>query len=260
MIGSAHVIGMGRLGRHWANRLESLNITVHRWSRHASEGIRAMENWSAAEPAQAIFLAVPDGEIDSVAGQVVSNTSLDAVLVHHAGAVSIDALPVDPERRAVMWPPMTFIQESPPDWDSMPLGVASKQPQWLELARMIAPQAFSLTAESRPILHMGAVLAGNLSASWLGVVESFLDQHDLPLATLRPLVIESVKLALEGRALDTVSGPASRNDTETLKRQCLMLDGRDADLALLHRILTNRILNHHGHNGLPSIQATPRQD
>ncbi len=260
MIESAHVIGMGRLGRHWADRLESLDISVDRWSRHASAGVRAMENWPKAEPAQAIFLAVPDREIASVADQVLSKASTDALLVHHAGAVSIDVLPVEADRRVVMWPPMTFIRESAPDWASMPLGVESTQTEWLALARKIAPHAFSLTAESRPILHMGAVLAGNLSASWLGIVESFLDQHELPLAVLRPLVIESVKLALEGRALDTVSGPASRNDTETLKRQCSRLEGGDADLALLHRILTNRILHHHGHNGLPSIQATPRRD
>ena len=101
-----------------------------------------------------------------------------------------------------------------------------------------------------PEVDLGAVLAGNLTAAWLGVVESYLKEHGLPLSALAPLVEESVKKALEGGALATVSGPASRNDAVTLQRQAATLKSHsrpDQDLTLIHTLLTNRILAQHGH-------------
>ncbi len=162
-----------------------------------------------------------------------------------------------------MWPPMTFMLETPPDWNTLPLGIESSEPKWLDLGRLIAPKAFALTAETRPMLHLGAVLAGNLTAAWLGVVESFLKQHGLPISTLGPLVLESVHHAMKGNALDTVSGPASRNDTTTLRQQIDTLqsvDAADDGIAILHRILTNCILQHHGYDTLPPFQAAPGKD
>lgn len=254
MINRAHVIGMGRLGRHWADRLSALNVTVHRWSRTAQDGVRSMSEWSHAEPADAVFIAVPDDAIASVAESILPHLPGSTALVHHAGSVPLEALPVEPERRAVMWPPMTFTAGSSPDWNTLPLGIEAADPQWMQLGLRMTPQAFALTATSRPALHLGAVLAGNLTAAWLGVVESYLEQHGLPLSALAPLVEESVKRALEGGALDTVSGPASRNDADTLQRQAAALNclsHPDQDLTSIHTLLTNRILAQHGHPPLP---------
>ena len=261
MIGSAHVIGMGRLGRHWADRLSTLNVDVHRWSRSAAEGVRTMDEWSTAEDADIVFIAVPDDAIATVAERIAPHLQGNTALVHHAGSVAVEALPVEAARRAVMWPPMTFSAGSSPDWDNLPLGIEATEPRWMELGRRIAPQAFALTASSRPALHLGAVLAGNLTAAWLGVVESYLEQHGLPLSTLTPLIRESVGKALEGKALTTVSGPASRNDAETLSRQVEALGHgaqRDQDLKLIHTLLTNRILTHHGYPRLPLQEETER--
>lgn len=260
MIHSAHVIGMGRLGRHLANRLEALDISVTRWSRTAGPGTASMEGWHSAADADAAFLAVPDGAIAEVAAQAAKQLSPETLMVHHAGAVPLSVLPVKEDWRAVMWPPMTFGTDNIPDWNTLPMGVESTHPRWREWAKKIAPNAFELTAENRPKLHLGAVLSGNLTAAWIGAVEALLKAHDLPISVLSPLIEESVNKALNGNALKSVSGPATRNDRATLEQQVTALHnagGEHPELGQLHRILTNLILQHHGHPPLPPIQTTP---
>ena len=263
MIRCAHVIGQGRLGQHWADRLDSIGIDTIRWSRTSSDFVRDIGHWKAPEPADAVFIAVPDGAIAEVAQHVAPGLRPGTLLAHHAGAVPLDALPVPAQDRAVMWPPMTFMKGQSPHWESMPLAVESDNPDWLAWAQNISPQAFALTADSRRALHLGAVLAGNLSAAWIGTVEAYLETHQLTLSMLAPLVEESVDNALKGNALSTVSGPAARNDRNTLTQQTAALAGgtaKQAELAALHRILTNRILDHHGYDLLPPFQAKAPTD
>lgn len=259
MIQSAHVIGQGRLGHHWADRLEELGIRTHRWGRTPSENVRDIRHWEASLQTDAVFIAVPDGAISEVAERIAPGLQPGTLLAHHAGAVPLDTLPVPSSDRAVMWPPMTFISGQTPDWSAMPIAVESANPVWLHWAQQLSPKAFSLTSESRRALHVGAVLAGNLTAAWLGTVEGYLETHHLSLDMLAPLVEESVSNALKGKALNTVSGPASRNDRTTLKQQTDVLSDPaqgQTELATLHRILTNRILHQHGHDPLPPFQAT----
>lgn len=260
MIASAHVIGMGRLGRHLALRLETLGVEVKRWSRTATNGGRSMEDWKEATPTDACFLAVPDEAIEQVANSIADSLPSHALMVHHAGAVPLDVLPVPSSRRAVMWPPMTFGPLGDPDWDTLPMGVETEHEPCFEWSKKLAPNAFRLTAISRPKLHLGAVLAGNLTAAWIGAVEHFLKQHQLPFSSLEPLIQESVNNALKGSALKTVSGPASRNDQSTLNQQVKALNSGSSnrpEFAELHRLLTNLILKEHGHPELPPVQTTP---
>ena len=261
MIATAHVIGMGRLGRHLADRLETIGVNIQRWSRAADERVLSMEDWTGHAAADAIFLAVPDDALPAVAARVAEGLQESTLLVHHAGAVPADVLPVTDHQRAVMWPPMTFGHGTTPDWNTLPLGVEADRPDILEWATRLAPRAFPLTSGSRRALHLCAVLAGNLTAAWIGMVEEYLGQSDLDIAILEPLIVESVHKALEGNALDTVSGPASRNDRQTLEGQMEALasaPGSTPELTTLHHILTNRILQAHGHPELPPIQAAPR--
>lgn len=263
MIRSAHVIGQGRLGKHWADRLEHLGIHTQRWSRTPSDNVKDMHHWTAPSETDAVFIAVPDGTITELAEHIAPGLKPGTLLAHHAGAVPLDALPVAPADRAVMWPPMTFIAGQTPDWNSMPLAVEADHSNWLLWARQLTPQAFALTSDSRRALHLGAVLAGNLTAAWIGTVEAYLEHHQLSLEMLAPLVEESVTNALKGKALNTVSGPATRNDRTTLDQQIQALSDPHLDqteLATLHRILTNRILQHHGHDLLPPFQTTAPSD
>lgn len=258
MIQSAHVIGMGRLGRHLADRLEALGLAVQRWNRSAHPGAEPLADWTP-DDADAVFLAVADDALPELAARMADVLPASTWLVHHAGSVPRAVLG-DRNRNAVLWPPMTFQSDVLPSWDVLPMAVDAVDPGFRQWARALAPQSFDVSDLQRRHLHLGAVLLGNLTAAWIGTVEVHLRDVGLDPSMLSPLVKASVDRALHGQALDTVTGPAARNDRNTLLAQQNLLHRANPDLADLHAQLTHRILSHHGHDPLPPFQAAPRRD
>jgi len=262
MIRNAHVIGMGRLGIHLSERLESLGVKVSRYNRTAHPKAKALENWEAMNDLDAVFLAVSDSAIQDVAGRICPSLPSKACLIHHAGSVSRNILPWNPSQTAVLWPPMTFQSNETPDWQTLPMAVETVHGPLQEWARLLAPCSFSVNPEQRQHLHLGAVLLGNLTAAWVGTVQAHLKSMSLDPSILSPLVQASVEKATQGAALDTVTGPAARNDRATLTAQSNLLQSPEVqpELALLHHHLTNCILSHHGHLPFPPFQAETGQD
>jgi len=258
----AHVIGMGRLGRHLARRLEALGVTVSRWNRSPVEGVPALEDWTAADGPDAVFLTVSDDAIGKVAGSMRDRLHQNTWLIHHAGSVSREILGEPGERTAVLWPPMTFQDDVEPDWKTVPLVVDTVHQPIRDWARSLTPICTDVDGNQRSELHLAAVLLGNLTAGWIGMVQEHLRDSGLDTEALTPLVRASLLKALDGAALDHVTGPATRNDRTTLTTQSALLDAKDTsgELALIHHILTNRILIHHGHDPLPPLQAATRRD
>lgn len=256
----AHVIGMGRLGTHLALRLEELDIEVTRWNRTPMDTARTLSTWSTDNQPDAVFLTVSDDALDPLVAALSGQLEPDTWLIHHAGSVSRDVLVAADCKTAVLWPPMTFQQSSAPDWSSLPLVVDTDHDPIRTWARTLTPNCTDVHGDQRKELHLAAVLLGNLTAGWIGAVQAHLRLRGLGAKALSPLVSASVQKALDSSALDTVTGPAVRNDRATLLHQSDLLDAHDTlgDLTAIHRILTNRILTHHGHDPLPPFQAEAR--
>ena len=258
----AHVIGMGRLGRHLALRLEDLGIAVQRWNRTPTRGIPSLADWTARTRPEAVFLTVSDDAIQTVANSIRPGLDPGTWLVHHAGSVPKNKLGPTHAPTAVLWPPMTFQNDVSPDWSTLPLIVDTEHPAIRDWARNLTPNCTDVQGEQRAELHLAAVLMDNLTAGWLGMVQQHLHDRGLDAGALSPLVQSSVLKALDGLALNHVTGPAARNDRKTLIRQANLLETQDelGDLTQIHHILTNRILTHHGHDPLPPLQGTPHRD
>ena len=258
----AHVIGMGRLGTHLAQRLEALDIEVTRWNRTPKKGARDLSEWTPDDQPNAVFLTVSDDALAPLAALLTGQLKPDTWLIHHAGSVSRDVLNAAGCETAVLWPPMTFQQTNTPDWSVLPLVVDTDHVPIRTWARTLTPNCTDAQGDQRKELHLAAVLLGNLTAGWIGVVQEHLRLQGLAVKALSPLVSTSVQKALDSAALDTVTGPAARNDRATLLHQADFLGAHDnvGDLAAIHRILTNRILTHHGHDPLPPLQAEARRN
>lgn len=259
MIQTAHIIGMGKLGKLFASRMKDQGTAVTCWNRTPSPGVHPLESWPNEVTADAVFLAVSDDAIATVSKRIAHALGPNTLLVHHAGSVPKSHLGLPIHRCGVLWPPMTFDGTTPPDWSNMPLAVDAEDERLLALALALTPKAFAISEDQRRHLHLGAVLLGNLTAAWIGVVEAHLLRHGLDPAVLAPLAMASVTQAMKGEALAHVTGPAARNDRTTLLAQSTLLDTEetDASLRVLHHLLTHQILQHHGHPPLPPLQAAP---
>ena len=151
---------------------------------------------------------------------------------------------------------MTFQSDVPPRiGTSLPLVVDTDHDPIRSWARTLTPNCTDVHGDQRKELHLAAVLLGNLTAGWIGAVEEHFRLWDWMPMRFNPLVSKPASKRHSTAALDTVTGPAARNDKATLLLQAELLNAHDAvgDLAAIHHILTNRILTHHGHDPLPPL-------
>ncbi len=239
MIERVAIIGWGRLARHLAARLQQVDIEV------VSVHTRSNANLHTVPAGvDALMVAVSDDAIAAVAAALPSGPDAPR-RIHHAGSVPLSHLGEDLARAGVIWPPQTFADtEQAFDWDAVPIAVQSDDPAIVALAKKLSPRAFELSEPKRIALHLGAVLAGNLTAAWLGQVAAYCKAHDLPFDALHPLVHQSIAAALVDGAKPT--GPAARNDRAVLTAQRAKLSATP-ELQRIYASLTDAILAQHGH-------------
>lgn len=236
MIERVAIIGWGRLARHLAARLEKVDIEV------VSVHTRSNANLhTVPADVDALMVAVSDDAIAAVADALPAEPRR----IHHAGSVPLSHLGDDLARAGVIWPPQTFADtEQAFDWDAVPIAVQSDDSAIIALAKKLSSRAFELSEPKRIALHLGAVLAGNLTAAWLGQVAAYCKASDLPFDALHPLIHQSIATALVDGAKPT--GPAARNDRVVLTAQHEKL-ASTPELQRIYDSLTDAILAQHGH-------------
>jgi len=241
MIQRVSIIGWGRLAQHLSLRLERIGVEI------VSVHSRSKANLETAlipSDVDAYLVAVSDDAIEKVAAILPQGP----IRVHHAGSVPLSHMGCSTSNCGVIWPPQTFGQiEQTVDWSAVPIAVQSDNAAVVALARALSPIAFEVTETQRMALHLGAVLAGNLTAAWLGQVSAYCAAEGLPFEALHPLVRQSVEQALATNALP--SGPAARGDRSVLESQQAKL-ASNPELQQLYRTLTNAILAQHGQDPL----------
>jgi len=243
MIERVAIIGWGRLARHLAARLEQLQVEV------VSVHTRADANLDRVpEDVDALLIAVSDAAIAEVAAALPDGPTAP-LRIHHAGSIPLSHGGFDATRSGVIWPPQTFQLNAQGeadgiDWAAVPVAVQSENADIIALAKKLSPLAFELSESQRIALHLGAVLAGNLTAAWLGQVAKYCKSHDLPFEVLHALVSQSVTSTL--RTGSPPTGPAARGDRDVLTGQLDEL-ASTPELQEVYKSLTNAILAHHGH-------------
>jgi predicted short-subunit dehydrogenase-like oxidoreductase (DUF2520 family) len=110
-----------------------------------------------------------------------------------------------------------------------------------EIAERISGEVNVITSEQRKVLHLAAVFACNFTNHLLAISQEITEANKLDYSLLKPLISETLGKALAAEhPADVQTGPAVRNDLETLKRHEKMLED-DTDLRNLYRKLSRSI-------------------
>ena len=194
MIGTAHVVGAGRVGSALAARL-------------AERGVRVSESSADAE---LVLLCVPDRAIAEVAAAL----PVGPWIAHVSGATPLAAL--DPHvRRFGMHPLQTFTRRRGPEQiDGAFAAVTAESGEaralGFELAELLALRPFALADERRDAYHAGAALASNYLVTLRHAAGSLLEAAGAPPEALDPLMRRTIENDFE------LTGPISRGDWATL--------------------------------------------
>lgn len=169
-----------------------------------------------------------------------------AVVAHTAGSVSKDVLREVSANYGVLYPLQAF--RAGRDVPKFPMLVDGNTPETLTLledfAMGLAEKVIHAGDEQRKKLHLAAVISGNFTNHLLALVQDFCMREDMDFQLLVPYMEQVFRSLEDGKLRDLQTGPAIRNDVETLEKHLEMLEA-DPILGSLYRNMTSSIQSYH---------------
>lgn len=211
-----------------------------------SLGADTVENLSdITKNADLYIIAVKDDAIRRVA---LTLSLSDQLVIHTSGSTDLNVLDGVSERTGVFYPLQTFSKLKAIDFRQIPITIEGNSEEVTSTLRGIADRlsekVIELNSIQRQTLHTAAVFACNFTNHMYTLAAELLKTQNLDFDLLRPLIAETAfKIQLNDPA-DMQTGPAVREDFNTLDKQKELL-AHDASVLELFEKISQSIINYH---------------
>jgi len=198
-------------------------------------------DWGNLKETDLYIIAVSDNAIAEVSEKMPFKNKL---VVHTSGAVSVDVIHSN-NRKGVFYPLQTFSKNAAIDFKTIPICIESENKVDLELlkkvATAIADSFYEINSEQRKALHVAAVFVNNFTNNLYQIGNEICKENNIPFEILFPLIRETTEKIHKMAPLEAQTGPAKRNDEETIKSHLAFLT--DENHKNIYKILTQSIQN-----------------
>jgi predicted short-subunit dehydrogenase-like oxidoreductase (DUF2520 family) len=256
------VIGPGRLGSTLLAGLDEAGLSITAVGIHADDDtdpfgtVPRVRVSDAALEADAWWLAVPDDEIYSVAGQLAAalpagrRGGRQPLAIHCSGLGSIHLLKPLSEagaRTLCLHPLQSFTGEPRAELlRDVPCAVTALEERDLqlgeELATRLGMKPFRLADDKKTLYHLSAVVGCNLLVALESEAKRLMDAatgSEDGLAHLGPLLRTTMTNLLDGgQPAHALTGPVARGDASTVRAHLRLLERESPRLAQAYRALS----------------------
>lgn len=248
-------IGSGNVATHLAIAFKSIGAEIVQvWSHDhknaevlaaltKSKTVRSLEDLD--HTADCYVIAVKDDVIPQIASHL---KEVRGIVVHTSGATAMNVLKGAGLGYGVLYPLQTFSKTKAVDLTKVPFCVEGDSPETLEkiaaIAQLLSPLVSVVDSEQRKVLHLAAVFASNFSNHLYQLSSELLAQHGLKFDLLKPLILETAEKIRWASPKDVQTGPAVRNDRETMKKHMELLNNSPG-LQQIYETLSNSIKKTH---------------
>ncbi len=188
------------------------------------------------------LISVKDDAIPSIAQALAPHQKLT---VHTSGATDLQVLSIYIPTAGVFYPLQTFSKTKEVDFFTVPVCVEGADDtitfELEQLAQTVSNKVYRVNSDQRKILHLAAVFACNFPNYLYGVAEHLLAEHKLDFDLMRPLIFETAQKVQNYLPNEAQTGPAVRNDEETMAAHLKMLDSEPA-LKDIYKLLSQGII------------------
>ncbi|KWW29517.1 MAG: hypothetical protein AUK63_1428 [bacterium P3] len=179
------------------------------------------------------IVAVNDDALPAVAGQLHLPHS---VTVHTSGATEAEVLRGVSPHYGVLWSPMSFVRQEAMDYSSLPFCIEGSDAAAADaverLARRVSGRVCRMDAGQRRWAHLSATVVNNFGNAMLAEVQRMAAQERLPFDLLLPIVNQTAQRAALDNLWSRQTGPAVRQDRNTIAAHRAMLAGHPRMLEL----------------------------
>jgi predicted short-subunit dehydrogenase-like oxidoreductase (DUF2520 family) len=174
--------------------------------------------------ADVCFLAISDKAIHEVAAQLSFKNTM---LVHTAGAVSLDSISGAAIDCAVLWPVYSILKNSLPNHRNIPCAweaSTTKAGKYIQsIGHAITDMLFEAKYEQRKWLHLSAVISNNFINHLMAICEQVCAENNLPFSTLLPIIEQTFDRIKNDSPKNLQTGPAIRHDSTTIEEHIALL-------------------------------------
>jgi predicted short-subunit dehydrogenase-like oxidoreductase (DUF2520 family) len=202
---------------------------------------KIISDYNLLKAVDLIIIAVSDDAIAIVSAQITLKNQL---VVHTSGSVYMDALN-SKNRHGVFYPLQTFSVSKEIDFKLIPIcleATTRKDYQILEkVAKSISDVTYNINSEQRKALHVAAVFVSNFVNHLYQIGNDICLENDLSFDILKPLITETANKIQTLSPTQAQTGPAKRNDTQTIKAHLSFLTNDNQKE--IYKLLTKSIID-----------------
>lgn len=247
------VIGTGNVSFHIVKHLVALHKSVTIYGRNKESvinfsnifSIPYFDHLNQIKSESFVIICVPD----KLVYEVVRALPDTCKVVYTAG--SIELKQIANLSLGVLYPLQTFSKNREISLNEVPFLIETFSEAFKDELQKLANNFSSdvrwVDSDTRKKIHLTAVFCNNFTNHLLTLAQHFSDENKIDFAMFFPLIKETIEKAVELGAENAQTGPAKRNDLETIDRHINMLDD---NMKTIYRTLTNSILESNGYQKL----------
>ena len=195
----------------------------------------------------AIIIAAKDSNIQDIVTEIIVPD--DCSIFHTSGTQPMKILENSAaEHYGVLYPLQTFTKGHRVNFKETSFFLEANGEHAFRILRNliknISKNVYKISSEQRNILHLCAVIASNFSNHMFTIAKSLMDDHNMDFKLLENIVLSTFKKAFDIGPEYGQTGPAVRQDYETLEKHIKLLKG-DRELQKLYKLISEHIIKTH---------------
>jgi predicted short-subunit dehydrogenase-like oxidoreductase (DUF2520 family) len=193
-----------------------------------------------------VIVAVPDHMLSTV----LENTRCgpETLIMHTAASYGIDIFPERMSHKGVFYPLQTFSPGREVDFKGLPFLLESSDRQssdiMADLVAAVGGRSYFINADQRIMVHLAAVFICNFSNHLLTLGKQISDKAGVLFEIFYPLLRETASKAMDLGPEKSQTGPALRNDRNTIEKHLELLSF-SPELQKMYKEISMSIINLH---------------
>lgn len=240
------IIGGGNVASHLTNAfIKTDNVLLTQvYARninqinHLKEVTSITNSLELLTKADVYIIAVSDDAIAEVSSKIDDK---NALVVHTSGSVAMQSLQ-NPGRKGIFYLLQSFSKDKKVNFDEIPFCLEAENENDLQLletlAKSIGKNTYKINFEQRKQLHVAAVFVNNFTNHMYKIGADICKEHKVPFEILQPLIKETALKITELSPEAAQTGPAKRNDQNTIQNHLALLNDNQQEI---YKLITKSI-------------------
>jgi len=247
--------GAGRVAGALCREMYSKGINIRHIVSESQTGAKVLADECGAsystslsfdEPADIIMVAVPDHRLKEVLSSI--ECPENTLVAHTAGSFGLEVFPSRLKHTGVFYPLQTFSKNRKISFSDLPFFLeassSEKEAMLKNLAESIGGKVYVVDKEHRKLLHLAAVFVCNFVNHILTAGKEITTRAGFSYEVLEPLIAETVSKAMELGPDHSQTGPAVRNDKNTIAKHIDLLSF-SPELQNIYKEVTESIIKYY---------------